>query len=585
MDLKYNTKEYSRMERELQSFPIDVEPIDSVFFIFAVKAKTNDGEIRRMLEKNKLYYLLKGFEVQEDKVIVDSNRYNRPIYDFFMETYSSSVPHVSVSAIVGENGAGKSSLIEFEIRLINNLATVVFGEYSKEPGWEHLHYINNTSGELFYLYNNLLYKLTVTDRRVELKVYKNPIEQENGNRIFYMRADSEEILLNECNDNNIPFVGIREERKDDFKNVLSQFFYTIVLNQSVYAYNTHDYKKECNNEEYEVKVRKCYNTDKKRYYSTAEKCWLNGLFHKNDGYQIPIVLSPYRFEGNFNINRENELAYERLISLLVHYKEFRHINEHLLVTNFVLKKKEHSYDIHYIHKKLGYKQFDNKSYVLMKKIIRETWISKLQLKNITLRKNGYTSLAMNYLVYKTLKIASTYEEYDNFREKYLVKKKPFEESEFRELVSRTINNRSHVTNKLYRTFAFLIWNIYDIKKGQSQIKVDDIAKRWIKEQPNKKLNEQLGTINLVLQAFIPPPFFELNIELEELKNHDIVSFEALSSGEKQQTYIISSLLYHLSNIDSVMNDRCTNERIVYNNVHLVLEEIELYFHPQYKRNL
>ncbi|MDM1501989.1 ATP-binding protein [Myroides marinus] len=45
--------------------------------------------------------------------------------------------------------------------------------------------------------------------------------------------------------------------------------------------------------------------------------WLNSLFHKNDGYRTPIVINPYREEGNININTEYTLAQSRL--LLNHY--------------------------------------------------------------------------------------------------------------------------------------------------------------------------------------------------------------------------------------------------------------------------
>ena len=578
----------TRLERVVQSLPLEIEPMESPFYIFAIKMNTEDGEIRRMLIKDKLYCLLKGFEIQEDKIIIDKTRFARPVYDYYMGA-NKSKPHVSVSAIVGENGSGKSSLIEFEIRLINNLAAAVFGEYAKEPGWEHLHYINNLNGELYYLADKAVYKLSITGRNVKLVAYSSTAKQEDGSWVYDTTSNFGETILDlSSEDENSPFVGESLKQKQKIKSDLSQFFYTVVLNQSVYAYNTIDYHHECNSEKYEVMTRKQHNSDKdgKRIpYTTEDKCWLNGLFHKNDGYQIPVVLSPYRFEGNFNINRENELAYERLITLLVHAGEdFRIINGHLRVNCFVLKKKAHRYDIDYIHKKLGYNQFGEEDFEVMKEAVIVTWMKTLDLNDVSIRKGFYTALAKNYLVYKTLKVAATYAEYDGYRKKYLVEEQKFNENDFRVLVARTIKNRSHVSNKLYRTFAYLLWDIYDIGGGgKFRIMVDDATKRWAAAKPNKVLNKIYGTSDLALQAAIPPPFFEMSIEALELKNREVVPFETLSSGEKQQAYTISSLLYHLNNLDSVGNDLSTDERIEYKRVHLVLEEVELYFHPQLQK--
>jgi energy-coupling factor transporter ATP-binding protein EcfA2 len=575
----------TKLIRKIQSMPIEVEPIDTVFYIFAIRVRTDDGEIRRKLGKDKLYYLLKGFDVKDKTIIVDSFIYNRPIYDFYMGV-DSSKPHVSISAIVGENGSGKSSLIEFEIRLINNLAAAIFGEYSKEPGWEHLHYVNNVDGDLYYLYNDRIYKLMVNGRHVELSSYKYTTKQNDGSWVFDISEEGEEKLLNVSGDYDVPFEGIKQTQWEIFEKVLSRFFYTIVLNQSVYAYNTQDYSKECNSEKYEVTVRKCYNTDKdgrKILYSTEDKCWLNGLFHKNDGYQIPLVLSPYRFEGNYDINRENDLAYERLISLLVLSGEsFKVINGHLQFNRFLFKKKDHLYDLSYVHHKLGYTQFVSDDFETMKKVILETWITTFKLENVKFRDGAHIALAMNYLVYKTLKIASTYEEYDDYRKKYLVEGKPFELEEFRQLVRHIIKNQSHVTNKLYRTFAFLIWDIFDDGDEQFSLSIDDVAKRWADSRPGQQLNI-LAASNLIILAVIPPPIFEMSIELLELKTKEVVPFETLSSGEKQQAYTISSLLYHLNNLDSVGEDTYEHERIVYPRIHLVLEEVELYYHPQLQK--
>lgn len=43
-----------RLNREVKSLPVEVEPMDKLFYIFAIKVGTDDGEIRRMSEKDKL---------------------------------------------------------------------------------------------------------------------------------------------------------------------------------------------------------------------------------------------------------------------------------------------------------------------------------------------------------------------------------------------------------------------------------------------------------------------------------------------------------------------------------------------------
>ena len=54
----------------------------------------------------------------------------------------------------------------------------------------------------------------------------------------------------------------------------------------------------------------------------------------------------------------------------------------------------------------------------------------------------------------------------------------------------------------------------------------------------------------------------------------------MSSGEKQLLNNFGALIYHLRNIDSV-----TDEGRLYENVNIILEEIELYFHPEYQRKV
>ena len=126
---------------------------------------------------------------------------------------------------------------------------------------------------------------------------------------------------------------------EKLKEFIPSLFYTLVSNYSIYAYNAVDYLDENNSIKLERKIRGKVTNAK------YECNWLSGIFHKNDGYQYPIVLTPYREEGNININTEKQLSNERLISLLLmDSKYYRTINGHLKVTDLKITKNEENKD-------------------------------------------------------------------------------------------------------------------------------------------------------------------------------------------------------------------------------------------------
>lgn len=590
-----NLREIKKAEKlltRMQHIPLEGPDLDDAFFVFAVQVNSESSTGKRKLIVGRPYYFLDGFKIHEDRILVSKDRYKKTVYDYYMAGGGSS-PHITVSAIVGENGAGKSSMIEFEMRLINNFSTIVFGEFAKVNGWPHLHFIDGVDGELYYLQGKSVYRLCVAGRNVKLCCYHWQKEEENGYIIFNTPID---IINSGAIMAGRPIRSIYStDYFESLKNLLPSFFYTVVLNQSAYAYNTNDFASECNDEEYETEVRHGHKKDEKGEilpYSVEDKCWLSGLFHKNDGYQIPIVLTPYRFEGNYDINVENKLAYERLISIMVmEDDEGRVINGHLRVTSFDLKRKLCNYDLDYIHQKIGFRQFDSYDYEKMKSILLEAWNAQVGFDIVAnSRSYVYRTQAINYLVYKTLKIASTYDEYREFRYKYISKGEPFNEESFQKLVEMTIANNSHVANKLYRTIAYLIWDIYEIhgETGDKPLKISihDINKRWQAafHERRVKLVSKIGS-SLITEGSIPPPFFDTAIGLVELNTGVYVPFEYLSSGEKQQAYSTSTLVYHLKNLDSVSDDRSSSERASYPYVQLVLEEVELYYHPELQRQL
>lgn len=248
-------KKSERLLKRVNHMPLSGPELDDAFYVFALRVTSKDSIGKRKLTANKFYYLLDGFTIYEDRILVSKERYKKTIYDYYVNVRSSSAPHVSVSAIVGENGSGKSSLVEFELRLINNFSAVIFGEYAKDNGSPHLHFIEGVEGELYYVLNQNVYCLSVKGRKVKLYCYYWQETEEDDKIVFNHSIDI-------INGDPVPPKGTPIKRVfyssyfESLKKLLPHFFYTVVLNQSVYAYNTLDFKNECNSEGYEITVRK-----------------------------------------------------------------------------------------------------------------------------------------------------------------------------------------------------------------------------------------------------------------------------------------------------------------------------------------
>lgn len=80
---------------------------------------------------------------------------------------------------------------------------------------------------------------------------------------------------------------------------------------------------------------------------------------------------------------------------------------------------------------------------------------------------------------------------------------------------------------------------------------------------------------------LPPPFFKPKIMLVRTSDDHgrrVVPFSKLSSGERQFIYTTSSVVYHLLNLRSVRKGRPK-----YRQFNIVMDEVEICFHPEYQR--
>lgn len=130
---------------------------------------------------------------------------------------------------------------------------------------------------------------------------------------------------------------IDKESKDYYKKLKKSknLFYNIIVNYSLYGLNTNEIGD-----------------------------WLETIFHKNDGYQTPIVLNPMRTEGNFDINIETFLSKSRLFTNLMLNNSLTQISQNNIIEKikFSIEKKSNPYKNYQII----YKEKKKQKYFILK---------------------------------------------------------------------------------------------------------------------------------------------------------------------------------------------------------------------------
>ena len=451
------------------------------------------------LEEDRIYKFYNDysfFENKERKVTEIKSEDSVP-----ENLYEKSELNIQISALVGKNGSGKSSLLELLYASCSAIA------------------INQK---------------IIGNKNVDVEGLKVAIFYSIGNNCFEI-----EIINSKIKCYNINSKTKTKKQKD--KTLKDFFFYTIAVNYSLYGLN----EKVLGN-------------------------WISALFHKNDGYQTPLVINPYRREGNINVNSELHLAQTRLITniLLTDNKE-------------ILSGKEIDsvcFELDVNKNKLKEQNISIKgNFTTFNQIYKAFYGSNYNLKEIEVKKIPHFKELMNYLLCKVKKISEVYKEYKGIA--------PFLEKEVSPtFLEKLKGDKSHITLKLRQVLNIIRFNLLrEDNDSKWEKKEDGVLHFKLKINDLIKRIKEVDTSNLKKDELIPIGCYRFIINVKnDTKNNDSVSnINVLSSGEQHLVHTMQSVLYHILNVNSVHSSEV--EKIKYEYINIIFDEIELYFHPEYQR--
>lgn len=456
-----------------------------------------------------------------------------------------NLPEINVSCIVGMNGSGKSTLLDIIYRLLNNLAFKLMSE--KETPIKHeLSYAYGVDADFYYVCDGKLNIITCSGAQMG----------------FYRETTGGKMVRIPISDRS-------------FNEILGKFFYTIGINYSIYAFNKNDYTPTVPNE-----------------FIDGE--WLDGVFHKNDGYLAPITLVPFRENGIIDVKRENQLASKRIMAMSV----LARANGKSFPDGYYAET------IHYVINK-NYKEeriaaFYN-SHTGIKSIylqaVLDTFVAEWEKRingteaMLNMQDHEVYETALFYIAYKSFKVCFTYNDYyelfdmDMFINQCTKNEGGFTEYEEKALGPSVIrivdyileHPSDHITHKIFQCIDFL-------EHSNRGLKGDLDVSGFIETYHPKTYDD--------VDRHLLPAFYECDILFKRIakrrsKNYwsdemqkEFFTLSKMSSGEKQILNSISYVIYHLNNIQSVNDDKY---RIPYHHVTVVFDEAELYYHPDYQR--
>lgn len=484
-------------------------------------------------------------------------------------TYIEKKKHLSqfievIKALLVKKNITNSSDIPAENLDINNIEAFFESDFFKlyETGLIEEKIKNKSFNDSYiYLLTNYINNINFIEKNIFLELYFEidgsiiqiikSEEKENKKFSFYEFDLNPENKKNLIESNQLDF-----EEKKQLK--LSNLFYNLVVNYSLYGLN-----------------------------SNETGLWVEKIFHKNDGYQTPIVINPFRDEGNIDINSENELVNDRLFSNMIINDKLKQvtINNKVAYLTITPKEKKSSKilyaDLIFNNQNEKYSEFISSLILFFNS--NKGLEQKYEYNDLT-KTSLIEQYCLNYILKKLRKITQNYSIYSKYNFHIMGMDDTDSTQNIKDLLLELLKDSSHISYKIRQTINFIFLNRIDEEKDliYTFYENDNLSKDT--KNPLEKLDfdnyakfirERSDRFGLNIITILPPPIFEIDFEFDNGS-----TFSQLSSGEKQQIFSLNSILYHLINLNSTKGN---DFPLKYPYINLILDEIELYAHPEMQR--
>ena len=541
------------------------------------------------------------------------------LYD--IKTADGQKLKINISAIAGKNGSGKSTLIEFLFASIylfsvnNNILTPNLKSLT-----ECVENLENETADL----NNRLLKLGQKKRKI-VSFLKQKNKEIDAQELFFQLKEQFANYLKQEEELQVRKEYITKEKKgitrkhneiikfgkelkaEIYFELNSEFFCMILnydtasescINKIMHIKHYNPIKNTIiSPNDFEIKLS---DLSKHFFYTIAVNYshyalnsfylgdWINALFHKNDGYTTPLVINPMRTNGDFKINSEINFARYRLLTNVLkedissnksENKVYITENQYIYKVKLFLNRDK----VNRIPKIIRFKgnvmgSKDARSLNLFQTLISD-YLSFFEQGLLLTNNFPLKEIIVNYILQKVEKIAENYPWFGNGYQ--FSENTPFIDNE--KFFNSLKTDGSHITYKLKQAINFLKYSLNSTDGGAFHVKKGQIENNT-KIQFEFSLEELMRWMNYPagpdIIRFLPPAIFDIDFEL----SNDLGSkslFNELSSGEQQFIHTIQSVIYHLNNLQSAHLG--ASQRIKYEYVNIIYDEIELYFHPDYQR--